>query len=131
MDKNIQSLIQEFVSKNPSGVIVIYGPTGSGKTALSLKVAELIWSEIISVDARQVYRGLDIGTGKITREEMQWIPHHMLDVVDITEPFSVVEFRKKVEELDIWKNMKIQLWMVNGKLLMKRPIQAANRQSKI
>jgi tRNA dimethylallyltransferase len=60
MDKHIQESIREFVEQNPTGVIVIYGPTGCGKTALSLEVAELIESEIISVDARQVYRGLDI-----------------------------------------------------------------------
>ena len=70
MDKYTASLLQEFIQNQPSGVIVIYGPTGCGKTALSLEVAELIGSEIISVDARQIYRGLDIGTGKVTKEEM-------------------------------------------------------------
>ncbi len=60
MDKTTEQLILEFVEKNPSGVIVIYGPTGCGKTALSIEVARLIESDIISVDARQVYRGLDI-----------------------------------------------------------------------
>jgi len=69
MDKLTEKNILDFVEKNPSGVIVIYGPTGCGKTALSLEVAELIGSEIMSVDARQVYRGLDIGTGKITEVE--------------------------------------------------------------
>jgi SpoVK/Ycf46/Vps4 family AAA+-type ATPase len=52
-------------------IIVIYGPTASGKTALSLEVAEYLDSEILSADSRQIYRGLDIGTGKITREEMR------------------------------------------------------------
>lgn len=101
--------IREFVKENPSGIIVIYGPTGCGKTAFSLEVAELIWSEIISVDARQIYRWLNIGTGKITRGEMWWIPHHMLDVVDITEPFSVVDYRNMtlpiIQEIQSkWKN---------------------------
>lgn len=52
--------IREFVEENPTGIIVIYGPTGCGKTAFSIEVAQLIESEIISVDARQIYRGLDI-----------------------------------------------------------------------
>lgn len=109
MDKLTEQNIREFSSNNPSGVIVIYGPTGSGKTALSLEVAELIGSEIISVDARQVYRGLDIWTGKITEQEKKWIPHHMLDVVDVTEPFSVVDYRNMASWIlqDIqnqWKN---------------------------
>lgn len=107
----IKENIEEFITNNPSWVIVIYGPTWCWKTALSLEVAKLIRSEVISVDARQVYRGLDIWTGKITEQERWDIPHHMLDVVDITEPFSVVDFRKMVEELEIWKKMKNQLWI--------------------
>ena len=109
MDKHIQENIREFVEQNPTGVIVIYGPTGCGKTKLSLEIAELIESEIISVDARQVYRGLDIWTGKITPDEMQWIPHHMLDIIDVTQTYSVVEYRDLATTIlhDIqskWKN---------------------------
>lgn len=108
MDNSTKTRILDFLEMHPSGVIVIYWPTGCGKTWLSIEVANLINSEIISVDARQVYRGLDIGTGKITEVEKKWIPHHMLDVVDITESFSVVDYRKKVEELEIWKKMIAQ-----------------------
>ncbi len=128
MDKKIQSNILEFVSQNPAWVIVIYGPTGCGKTGLSIEVAQFLrtiaqseiptlQTEIVSVDARQVYRGLDIGTGKITREEMQWIPHHMLDIIDVTEVFSVVEYKKRVEELEIWKKMREQLFYQKDKNL--------------
>lgn len=73
-------------------VIVIYGPTACGKTALSIDVAKHIESEIISVDSRQIYRGMDIWTGKIKQDEMQGIPHHMIDICDPSEVFSVVDF---------------------------------------
>lgn len=73
-------------------IIVIYGPTASGKTDLALDIAEYLSSEIISADSRQIYRGLDIGTGKILPDEMQGIPHHMLDVIDPSQAFSMVDF---------------------------------------
>ncbi len=75
-------------------LIVIYWPTACGKTVLSLEVAKYLDTEIISADSRQIYRGLDIGTGKIQPEEMQWIPHHMLDVIDPSETFSMVDFAR-------------------------------------
>ena len=86
--------IDEFVSTTTvlPKVIVIYWPTACGKTALSLDVAEYIGSEIISTDSRQIYRHMDIGTGKIKPSEMRWIPHHMIDVIDPSEIFSVVDF---------------------------------------
>ncbi|MBM3258061.1 MAG: tRNA (adenosine(37)-N6)-dimethylallyltransferase MiaA, partial [Candidatus Nealsonbacteria bacterium] len=61
-------------------LIVILGPTASGKSYLAVKIAKKIKAEIISADSRQVYKGMDIGTGKITEKEMQGIPHHLLDV---------------------------------------------------
>ena len=76
-------------------VIVIYWPTACGKTALSLDVAEYIGSEIISTDSRQIYRYMDIGSGKIKSEEMRNIPHHMIDIIDPSQVFSVVDFVKQ------------------------------------
>jgi tRNA dimethylallyltransferase len=76
-------------------IILIYGPTGCGKTSISLDIAKQWNGEIISVDARQVYRGMDIGTGKITPSEMEGIPHHMLDIIDPNEVFSVVEYQRQ------------------------------------
>ncbi len=73
-------------------LIVIYGPTACGKTTLSIELAKYLDAEIISADSRQIYRYMDIGTGKVTSEEMQWIPHHMLDVIDPIEKYSVVDF---------------------------------------
>jgi len=66
-------LLQKFISTNPEKpkLVVIYGPTASGKTALSIDVARRLETEIISADSRQIYRYLDIGTGKITEEEKQ------------------------------------------------------------
>ena len=63
-------------------VLVIVGSTASGKSALAIRLAKKFNGEIISADSRQVYKGLDIGTGKVTKKEMQGIPHHMLDVAD-------------------------------------------------
>jgi tRNA dimethylallyltransferase len=82
------------MSKKPK-VIVIVGPTASGKTALSVHLAKKFGGEIISADSRQVYRGLDIGTEKIRPSEMKGIPHHLLDVAHPTKTFSALQFQKK------------------------------------
>lgn len=73
-------------------VIVILGPTASGKTALAIELAKQLNGEVISADSRQVYRGLDIGSGKVTEEEMQGIPHHLIDIVDPTDTYSGADF---------------------------------------
>ena len=86
--------IKEYIkseSDNPK-IVVVYGPTACGKTALSLEIAKYLGSEIISTDSRQIYRYMDIGTGKIQKSEMQWISHHMIDIIDPSETFSVVDF---------------------------------------
>lgn len=75
-------------------VIVILGQTATGKSALAVKVAKKVGGEIISADSRQVYRGLDVGTGKITKKEMRGIPHHLLDVVNPRNKFSVTRYQK-------------------------------------
>ncbi len=74
-------------------LIVIIGPTASGKSDLAVSTAKKYNGEVISADSRQVYRGLDIGTGKITKKEMRGIPHHLLDVADPKRQFSVVRYR--------------------------------------
>jgi tRNA dimethylallyltransferase len=74
-------------------VIVVTGPTSSGKSDFAVRLAKELQGEVISADSRQVYRGLDIGTGKITGTEMEGVPHHMLDVADLETEFSVVEYR--------------------------------------
>jgi tRNA dimethylallyltransferase len=76
-------------------IIVIVGPTASGKTAASLALARAVKGEVVSADSRQVYRGLDIGSGKVTREEARGVPHHLLDVADPEDAFSAADFSKK------------------------------------
>jgi len=75
--------------------IWITGPTASGKSALALELAKAINGEIISVDSMQVYRGMDIGTAKPTREEQKQIHHHMIDRVEVDEAFDVARFRRE------------------------------------
>ncbi len=80
-------------------VLALVGPTASGKTAVSLAVARALNGEIINGDSQQVYRGCDIGTAKIRPDEMQGIPHHLLDVKDPHAQFSVAEFQQRVDGL--------------------------------
>ncbi len=80
-------------------IIAIVGPTASGKTALSVRLAQELGAEIISFDSMQVYRGMDIGTAKPTQEEMAGIPHHMLDVAEPTEDFSVSRYVNQADPI--------------------------------
>lgn len=73
-------------------ILTILGPTASGKTSLAIALAKEFGGEVISADSRQVYRGLDIGTGKVTQEEMDGVPHHLLDVADPWEQYTVADF---------------------------------------
>ncbi|GAA3323865.1 tRNA (adenosine(37)-N6)-dimethylallyltransferase MiaA [Ectobacillus funiculus] len=77
-------------------VVVIIGPTAVGKTKLSIDMAKAFDGEIISGDSMQVYREMDIGTAKVTKEEMEGIPHYMIDIRDPDEPFSAAEFQQLV-----------------------------------
>jgi tRNA dimethylallyltransferase len=79
-------------------IVAIVGPTGIGKTACSIAVAKHFGTEIISGDSVQVYRGLDIGSAKITPEEMAGIRHHLIDILDPEESFSVALFQTKVRQ---------------------------------
>ncbi|GAE48255.1 tRNA dimethylallyltransferase [Mesobacillus boroniphilus JCM 21738] len=74
-------------------LIVLIGPTAVGKTKLSIELAKKFNGEIISGDSMQIYKGMDIGTAKITREEMERIPHHLIDIKQPDESFSTAEFQ--------------------------------------
>ena len=73
-------------------VLVIVGPTASGKTGLAVALAKQFNGEVISADSRQVYKGLDIGTAKVTEEEMQGVSHHLIDVAEVKEVYSAADF---------------------------------------
>lgn len=79
-------------------VIIIVGPTAVGKTNLSIKLAKKLKAEVISGDSMQVYKGMNIGTGKVTEKEMEHVPHHMLDILNPDEPFSVADYQKQVQK---------------------------------
>lgn len=79
-------------------IIVILGPTASGKSALAVKIAKKIGGEIVSADSRQVYKNLNIGAGKITKKEMGGVPHYCLDIVSPKKVFTVVDFKKCAEK---------------------------------
>ena len=84
-------------------IIVIAGPTAVGKTALSIELAQKFNGEIINGDSMQVYKGLDIGTAKVTKEEMAGIMHHLLNIKTVAEGFNVSEFitlaKQKIQEI--------------------------------
>ncbi|MDR3549108.1 MAG: tRNA (adenosine(37)-N6)-dimethylallyltransferase MiaA [Candidatus Pacebacteria bacterium] len=80
-------------------IVIVAGPTASGKTKEAIRIAKERDGEIISVDSRQVYRGLDIGTEKISIEEMQGIPHHLIDIREANEPYSAGEFVQDAKRL--------------------------------
>ena len=85
-------------SKFQNKVIVILGPTASGKSGLAVKIAKKWNGEIISADSRQVYKELDIGAGKVTKKEMAGVPHHLLDIADPKRRFTVAEFQEMARE---------------------------------
>jgi tRNA dimethylallyltransferase len=76
-------------------LIAVVGQTATGKTALAVQIALRHNGEVISADSRQVYRGLDLGTGKVTPEETLGVPHHMIDIVDVNDSYSVMRFQRE------------------------------------
>ncbi|MFW5991755.1 MAG: tRNA (adenosine(37)-N6)-dimethylallyltransferase MiaA [Halanaerobiaceae bacterium] len=84
---------------NKYPLVVIAGPTAAGKTNISLKIARRINGEIISADSMQIYRGMDIGTAKVSRRERALVKHHMIDIINPDHKFSVADFQERVERL--------------------------------
>ena len=80
-------------------ILVILGPTATGKSDLAVKLAKKYNGEVISADSRQVYSGLDIGSGKISKKEMLEVPHHMLDLISIKKTYSVSDWQKAVQKI--------------------------------
>lgn len=97
MKEDIQKWL-EIATHKPK-LLVIYWPTACGKTALTIELAKKYDGEVINADSRQIYRGMNIGTGKVTGEEMQGIPHHLLDILDIHEMYGVGEFAPEARRI--------------------------------
>lgn len=93
--------VKKFLDKknNNKKIIVIYWPTASWKTSMSIEIAKNINWEIISTDSRQIFKHLDIWTWKITPKETEWIIHHMIDIVEANQNYSVGEFKKEAQEI--------------------------------
>lgn len=96
-------------------LIIIAGPTGVGKTKISIKVAEKLNCEIISADSMQIYKFMDIGSAKVTKNEMKHIKHHMIDIINPNQSFSVSQYKKMAEKIidDIISTKKIPM-LVGG-----------------
>jgi tRNA dimethylallyltransferase len=75
-------------------VVAVVGPTAAGKSELAVELALAVGGEIVNADSMQLYRGMDIGTAKLTANERKGVPHHLLDVLDVTEPATVAEFQQ-------------------------------------
>lgn len=88
----LEKKLKSFQHTKDKKVILLAGPTGCGKTALSLLLAEMLGGEIVSADSMQVYRGMDIGTAKVSLAERERIPHHLIDIRHVQERFNVVDF---------------------------------------
>ena len=95
----------------PLKTLVICGTTASGKSSLAIAVAQKYNGEIISADSRQIYRGMDIGTGKVTSEEQTLIPHHLIDICEPHESYNVTDFKRDAEALihDIQEKGKLPI----------------------
>lgn len=96
---------------NKPKILVVLGPTATGKSDLAIKLALKYNGEVISADSRQIYRGMDLGTGKITKEEMSGVPHHMLDIVSPRSVYNVSKYKIKAQKIitDILKRGKLPI----------------------
>ena len=91
-------MMEKDIAEEKKALVILTGPTAAGKTALSIDLAKRIGGEIISADSMQVYRYMDIGSAKITPEEMQGVPHYLVDVLDPREEFHVLRFQQMAKE---------------------------------
>ncbi|OAJ73953.1 tRNA dimethylallyltransferase [Brevibacillus sp. SKDU10] len=100
--------------RQKENLVVIAGPTAVGKTALSLRLAQQFNGEIISGDSMQVYRGMDIGTAKATEEERSMVPHHLIDIMNPDEEYSVAIFQQQAQQLIAQINQRNHLPIIVG-----------------
>ncbi len=104
-------------------IVAIVGPTAAGKSDLSLDLAESLGGEVVNTDSKQVYRGMDIGTAKLPVDERRGIPHHLLDLLDVTEPATVAEFQGWARDvIDDCRGRGVVPVLVGGSALYTRAI---------
>ena len=98
-------------SRRNNKIVVVLGPTSAGKSAIAISLAQQFGGEIVSVDSRQIYRHMDVGTGKVTSEEQALVPHHMIDIIDPQETFSAAQFKEMADEIiaDILRRRKLPI----------------------
>lgn len=113
-------------------VIVITGPTATGKSKLGVELAKKINGEIINADSTQVYKGLDIGTAKVTKDEMQGIKHHLIDIKNIEEDYTVFDYQKDAREKinEITKKNKVPILVGGTGLYIKAALYDYQFQEK-
>lgn len=107
VQKNCVNLFNSQIINNK--LLIICGPTATGKTALAIECAKLLNSEVISADSMYIYKGLDVGTAKPTKSEMQGIKHHLIDVVEPTDTFTVSDYKNLAKPI-------IEKLQANGKI---------------
>ena len=104
-------------------IVAVVGATASGKTSLSLDLAQRLGGEVVNTDAMQVYRGMDIGTAKLPAHERRGIPHHLLDTLAVTEPATVAEFQRWAREvIDRCRTRDVTPVLVGGSALYTRAV---------
>nr|WP_233257745.1 tRNA (adenosine(37)-N6)-dimethylallyltransferase MiaA [Micromonospora sp. S4605] len=95
MGAGVSGPVEAGGSRPPAGTVVaVVGPTAAGKSALSIALAHALGGEVVNADSMQLYRGMDIGTAKLTPAERAGVPHHLLDIWEVTEPASVAEYQR-------------------------------------
>ncbi len=104
----------KHMSDTKPKIVVIAGPTASGKTSLAIEIAKEFNGEVISADSRQIYRKLDIGTAKVTPEETQGIPHHLINIKDVNEVYSASDFSDDAKSITTTLLEKNKLPIVAG-----------------
>lgn len=117
-----QILVNQLITNKQ--VLAIMGPTASGKSQLSMALAEVLPVEIISVDSALIYKEMDIGSAKPTAEEMAQVPHHLIDIIDVTQSYSASEFVEDVHRLvkEIFARGKLPL-LVGGTMMYFNALQ--------
>ena len=105
-------------------LIIITGPTGSGKSRLSVMLSHRIGGSVISADSMQIYRGMDIGTAKVTAEEMDGIPHYLIDIMDPEESYDVTRFKTEAQKAiaDIYEKGRIPAFLIWNQSVVPCPV---------